>query len=244
MLNSTQDAKVRKIIATSTLLKAKFGKLENWVADDPLDSLVAVILSQNTSDANSWPAFQALKKRFPNWEQLLTADTKIIARTIRSGGLANIKAKRIKSVLREIKQKRGKLDLSFLSQLPTPQAREFLLSLNGVGPKSAAVVLNFAFNRPTFPVDTHVYRVSQRLGLIDSRVSREKAHELMEELVPDKEKRSYHVNLIRLGRKVCIARNPRCSQCPLQKHCNYYGEFYLPQQRNERKSGSLAKGHD
>jgi len=237
MQNSTRNSKVRRIIATCALLKAKFGKPENWVvdsplSDNPLDSLVAVILSQNTSDKNSWPAFQALKKKFPNWEQLLNADTAIIAKTIRSGGLANIKAKRIKSVLGEIKQKRGKLDLSFLSQLPTVEAREFLLSLNGVGPKSAAVVLNFSFNRATFPVDTHVYRVSQRLGLIPANVSREKAHELMDELVPDKEKRSYHVNLIRLGRKICIARNPRCSQCPLKKHCNYYKEVYSPQQRN------------
>lgn len=224
--------KREKVKRTAALLSKHFGKQNKWVADDPLDSLVAVILSQNTSDANSWPAFKALKKKFPKWEQLLLADVATIASVIRRGGLANMKARRIKGVLREIKEKTGKLDISFIAHLPTAQAREFLLSLNGIGPKSAAVVLNFAFNRPTFPVDTHVYRVSQRLGLISAKISREKVHDVMEELVPDQIKRSYHIDLIRLGRAVCVARNPRCDQCPVKKQCNYYREIYVPQHRS------------
>ncbi len=211
---------------TASVLKNFYGEPEPWIAQDPLDSLVAVILSQNTSDKNSWPAFRNLKKTYPEWEAVIVAPTRRIASAIKHGGLANIKARRIKSVLQEIKNKRGELDISFLSGLSTEEARGFLLSLNGVGPKSAAVVLNFAFGRPAFPVDTHVYRVSKRLGLIPEKVSREKAHEVMEKLVPDEEKTAYHLNLIRLGREICISRKPRCLQCPLKKQCVYYKNVF------------------
>ncbi len=219
--------KTEKIRRTSAILKNFYGEPKPWVVIDPLDTLIAVILSQNTSDKNSWPAFKKLKAAYPTWEQVMLAPPSKIARVIKRGGLANIKAKRIKQVLKEIKKRRGKLDISFLNDLTTEQARSFLLSLNGVGPKSAAVVLNFAFGKPAFPVDTHVYRVTKRLGLIGENVSREKAHKLLEEMVPNKEKTSYHLNLIRLGRETCISRKPRCEQCPLKKHCNYYKEVFL-----------------
>ena len=223
------QSKKSKVKTTAAILKRFYGEPVAWKSDSPLDALVAVILSQNTSDKNSFPAFRNLKKIFPTWDQVVIADEKKIAGAIRSGGLANIKAKRIKELLREIKRRIGKLDISFLADLPTAEAREFLLSLNGVGPKSAAVVLNFAFGRAAFPVDTHVYRVSKRLGLISEKTSREKAHEVMEALVPDAEKQSYHLNLIRLGREVCVARKPRCEKCPLKLQCNYYKEVFSKQ---------------
>ncbi len=224
MANLTMQRKVEK---TARILKNLYGEPKPWIADTPLDCLIAVILSQNTSDKNSFPAFANLKKLFPTWEQVIVADEKKIANAIQRGGLANIKAKRIKSVLAEIKQKTGKLDISFLSQVPTEQAREFLTSLNGVGPKSAAVVLSFAFNKPTFPVDTHVFRVTRRLGLHEEKTP-EKAQKL-ESLVPDKLKQSYHLNLIRLGREVCISRKPRCGECPLNNNCNYYKTVFKKQ---------------
>ena len=218
--------KKSKVKATVAILKKFYGKPKAWKAESPLDCLVAVILSQNTSDKNSFRAFQKLKKTFPMWAAVMVADESKIASAIRSGGLANIKAKRIKEVLKEIKQRFGKLDISFLADMSTAQAREFLLSLKGVGPKSAAVVLNFAFGRAVFPVDTHVYRVSQRLGLIGEKVSREKAHEVMEALVPNAVKQSYHLNLIRLGREICVERKPRCETCPLKRQCKYYAEEF------------------
>lgn len=219
----------KKIKRTAAILKHFYGEPKPWKSDSPLDCLVAVILSQNTSDKNSFPAFHNLKKLFPTWQGVVKADEKKITAAIRRGGLANIKAKRIKEVLVEIKRRTGKLDISFLSTMPTEKAREFLLSLKGVGPKSAAVVLSFAFGRAAFPVDTHVYRVSKRLGLIGEKVSAEKAAEIMENLVPDEQKQGYHLNLIRLGREVCISRKPRCEKCPLKKHCGYYKEVFQKQ---------------
>ncbi len=217
--------KVQKVKKTWAILEGFYGAPEPWVADTPLDALIAVILSQNTSDKNSFPAFRNLKKTFPSWEQVVVADERKIAAAIKRGGLANIKAKRIKNVLREIKNRTGRLDISFLSQLPTEEALEFLLSLNGVGPKSAAVVLSFAFGKPTFPVDTHVYRVTHRLGLHSEKTT-EKAHEVLEQIVPDELKQTYHLNLIKLGRKVCVARKPKCNQCPLKNQCKYYKEVF------------------
>ncbi len=214
-----------KIKRSNAILKKLYGVPEKLSVKAPLDVLIAVILSQNTSDKNSVPAFENLKKTFSTWERVMNASEAKIAKAIKRCGLANVKAKRIKEVLIAIRQRIGKLDISFLGNLPTVQASEFLLSLKGVGPKSAAVVLNFAFGMPTFPVDTHVYRVSRRLGLI-GEISREKAHVILEELVPDKEKTSFHLNLIKLGREICTARKPRCLQCPLKKHCVYFKKVF------------------
>ncbi len=210
---------VKKTTRVCTLLERRFGRPGGWRTKSPLDALVGVILSQNTSDRNSRPAFRALKKTFSSWEKVLKAPTKSIAKVIRSAGLANIKAKRIKESLKEIKRARGRLDLSFLSALPTEKAKKFLLSLYGVGPKSAAVVLNFSFGRPEFPVDTHIYRVTRRLGLVPLKASREKTQEIMNSLVPDGEKTPCHVNLIQLGRTICRPGVPLCSTCPLNRAC-------------------------
>ena len=226
----SKASKIKKVNHTCAILEKFYGVPVAWKSDSPLDALVAVILSQNTSDKNSFPAFAELKRTFPTWEAVMNTDERKIAVAIRRGGLANIKAKRIKQVLGQIVEKTGKLDISFLSKLSTEDARQFLLSLNGVGPKSAAVVLNFAFGKPAFPVDTHVYRVSKRLGLIGEKVSRERAHEEMEKLVPDQQKQSYLLNLIRLGREVCHARKPKCGKCPLKKECKYYVQVF---QKNE-----------
>lgn len=200
-------------------LERRFGPLEPPRATDPLEELVWTVLSQHTSDANAERAFRALRERFPSWEAVLAARTAALARAIRSGGLANTKAARIRQILREIAGREGRLDLSRLRTLPDEEVRAYLTSLPGVGPKTAAVVMAFALGRDAIPVDTHVHRVSRRLGLVPPRASAERADALLHELVPAELRTPLHVGLIRLGREVCTARSPRCGACPLADLC-------------------------
>jgi len=186
---------------------------------DPLSELIRAILSQNTSDVNSGRAFQSLMATFSTWEMVEKASSDDIAEAIKSGGLNRIKAERIKRILEGILASRGSLDLEFLRGLSIPEAKAWLKGLPGVGPKTAGCVLLFALGRPVLPVDTHVYRVSRRLGLINSRVSPERAHELLEEIVPPKAIYQFHVNILAHGRSVCRARSPLCRDCVLGEDC-------------------------
>lgn len=190
-----------------------------------VDELVCTILSQNTNDRNRDIAFNALKKRFATWEEVIRADEEDIIDAIRIAGLANQKGPRIKAVLTRIKQERGDLDLSFLSDLPVEEAREWLLRFNGVGRKTAAIVLQFSLNKPAFPVDTHIYRVTGRLGVRPEALSVEQTHILMEKLIDPSEYYAGHLNLIRLGRELCRARKPECLRCPLNDLCRYFQEI-------------------
>jgi endonuclease-3 len=162
-----------------------------------------------------------MRERYPTWEAVASAPVEELAETIRSGGLANQKAPRIQAVLRAIKDARGDYSLDWLRDLPTPDARQFLLGLPGIGPKCAAIVLCFALGRPVIPVDTHVFRVSWRLGLIPKSLGEAKAHDALEAIIPEPLVYRFHVALIRHGRAVCKAQNPRCAQCPLQDLCAY-----------------------
>ena len=199
-----------------------YGPLE-WVpSKDPLSELVLTILSQHTSDLNRDRAFATMRERFPMWEEVRDAPIDELAAAIRAGGLANIKAPRIQQVLRTITEERGALDISFLIDAPMEEAREWLAGLNGVGPKTAACVLVFACGHPALPVDTHVYRVSQRLGLIGPRTSAEKAHAELEAIVEPPMRYSFHIYLIRHGREVCKAQRPLCEVCAVSKWCVYY----------------------
>jgi endonuclease-3 len=184
--------------------------------------LVGTILSQNTNDVNRDRAFARLRERFPDWSQVRDAPAEEVIETIRSAGLANQKGPRIQEALRRITQERRELSLDFLADLPLEEARTWLLSLDGVGPKTAAIVLLFSLGRPAFPVDTHVHRVSRRLGLIGQRTSAEKAHGILEEWLPQHWYYAFHVNVIRHGRQVCHARKPRCEICVLRDLCDYY----------------------
>lgn len=177
------------------------------------------MLSQHTSDLNSERAFHALRGAFPTWEDVVAARSAAVADVIRSGGLANTKAARIQAILREIAEREGRYDLSRIRGLDDAGAREYLTSLPGVGPKTAAVVMAFALGRDAIPVDTHVHRVARRLGLIPPTASAERAHDLLAEIVPDDLKTPLHVGLIRLGREVCKAQVPRCGDCPLADLC-------------------------
>jgi endonuclease-3 len=188
----------------------------------PLDQLISTILSQNTNDTNRDRAFLALRRRFSTWEELRDAEPEAVIATIRPAGLANQKGPRIQEVLREITRQRGALDLEFLSSLPPEQALSWLQSFKGVGPKTASIVLLFAFGKPAFPVDTHIYRVTGRLGLRPARMSVEQAHAYLAGLFPSDTYYALHLNLIRLGREICHARKPDCPVCPLNQLCDYY----------------------
>jgi endonuclease-3 len=189
---------------------------------DPVDLLILTILSQNTSDVNSLRAFRLLKSVYPEKEDLLKASEEEIADKIRLGGLAEIKAHRIKEAMMRINQDAGALDLGFLANLDKEEATNYLLSLPGVGPKTASVVLLFAFRMPTMPVDTHVYRVSRRLGLAPEEANLQKTQQILERITPPEKYLSLHLNLIRHGRDTCKARAPKHDNCGLRHLCDCY----------------------
>jgi endonuclease-3 len=187
----------------------------------PVDELVSTILSQNTNDINRDRAFEALKRKYPGWESVRDANSAEVIATIRVAGLANQKGPRIQQVLRAITAERGSLDLSFLASLPLEEARSWLMKFNGVGPKTAAIVLCFSLNRPAFPVDTHIYRVTGRIGLRPEKMTVEQAHPYLESLFPPETYYAAHLNIIRLGREICAARKPNCPVCPVRALCDY-----------------------
>ena len=190
----------------------------------PLDELISTILSQNTNDNNRDRAFDALRARYATWEDVRDAPEADIIETIRPAGLANQKGPRIQAVLRQITAEHGSLDLSFLENYTTEEAMKWLLKFKGVGPKTASIVLLFSLGKPAFPVDTHIYRVTGRLGLRPPKMSADKAHEHLAALSPPETYYPVHLSIIRLGREICKARKPQCEHCPLQDLCMYYIE--------------------
>lgn len=215
------EEKKRQVKFVTQNLEATYGIPRNISHEDPLDELIGTILSQSTTNINSGRAFESLKKKFPDWELARRARPASIAGAIKSGGLANVKSVVIKNVLNDIAARRGNLDLSFLKTAPLDEAREFLTSLKGVGPKTAACVLLFSCLRPLFPMDTHIFRITRRMGLLPEKISDQQAHALMEKLIPSKKHYSLHINLITHGRKICHPRNPKCEQCSLIEQCEY-----------------------
>jgi endonuclease III len=211
-----------KVSAILKLLRGNYGRRGFVKRKDAVGELVKTILSQNTSDRNSFRAYNNLKKRFKDWDVLRRAKATEIKAEIKLAGLANIKAARIKGALEEIKARRGSLSLGFLRGLDTRAGYEFLRSIKGVGPKTAAVVLLFSFGKPLMPVDTHVYRVARRLGILNGKAAREEAQERLSAAVPKDLIYEFHINLISHGREVCAARNPRCGVCNLKRLCEYY----------------------
>lgn len=216
------DGTGAKALEIHRRLRDAYGQPEKRPGRDAIGTLVLTIISQNTNDRLRDKAFARLRDEFPTWEQVRDAPADAIAEAIRIGGLGQQKARSIKAALQRITEERGGLDLDFLKDMSVDDARRWLLSMGGVGPKTAAIVLLFALDMPAFPVDTHVHRVSRRLGLIPPKASREKAHVLLEALLPEATYYPFHINLIRHGRAVCQARTPRCDVCPLQDVCDYY----------------------
>jgi endonuclease-3 len=211
----------QRVLTCISLLEEQYG-IPHADERDPVDLLVMTILSQNTSDTNSLRAFARLKSAFCDYEMVLVARDEAVADSIRAGGLAEIKARRIKEALSRIKQDARTISLSFLADMNPQGAMAYLQSLPGVGPKTASVVLLFAFSMPFLPVDTHVYRVSRRLGLLPEDIRLEKAQPILEKIVPVEKYLSLHLNLITHGRLICRARNPKHEECVLRNCCDYY----------------------
>ena len=216
---------VNKAQAIYGLLQESFGTPEWRLPLDAMDELISTILSQNTNDRNRDIAFFALKKKFPEWEEVRTAKLDDIINLIRPAGLANQKGSRIQAVLQQIKQERGDLSLEFLKSMPPNEAHAWLVRFKGVGLKTAAIVMQFALGMPAFPVDTHVYRVSGRLGLRPQKMTVDAAHEHLASLFLPETYGPAHLNLIHLGREICLARKPDCEHCPLTLHCTYYQQL-------------------
>ena len=211
----------RRARAVHRKLLAAFG-MPTWRNPlPPIDELISTILSQNTNDLNRDRAFNALRRRFPTWEAVRDARRRDVIAAIRVAGLANQKGPRIQEGLREITRQKGNLNLGFLQDLPLEEARAWLMRFKGVGPKTAAIVLLFSLGRPAFPVDTHIQRVSGRIGLRPDRMPVEKTHGHLEALFPPSTYHAAHLNLIRLGREICHPRRPECPRCPVRQLCDY-----------------------
>jgi len=226
----SRRALVKRIERIALALESEYGPKVWRRKDDPLSQLIKTILSQNTTDTNSLRAFDNLRSRFPTWAQANEAPVKEVADTIRGGGLARIKAERIKKILAQVCETHPGCDLSFLSGWPTDRIKEFLGQFIGVGEKTIACVLLFALGRAVMPVDTHILRVSKRLGLIPERTDAPKAHQLLQAAVPADLVYPFHLNLIQHGRRTCKARGPACQRCVLRRKCPAY-QFFMAQSR-------------
>lgn len=231
------NATPRRLRAIHARLARRFGPLETPRTVDPLDELVWTVLSQHTSDLNAERAFDQLRAAYPTWRSVVDAPSTELADAIRSGGLANTKAPRIQAILREVRDREGGFTLEALRAMSDADARSYLTSLPGIGPKTAAVVLSFALGRDAMPVDTHVHRVTKRLGIVAPTASAERADRLLHDLVPDGLRTPLHVAFIRLGREICKAPTPRCAECPLNDLCPTAPQ-YLPARRRRRRSGA------
>jgi len=183
---------------------------------DPLDILILTILSQNTNDTNRDRAYESLKEKFPSYEAIVKADVEKLAEAIQVGGLHRQKARRIQKILRAIQAEHGKFSLDHLKELSREEALQDLLQHDGVGKKTAGIVLTFSLNKPYFPVDTHITRITRRLRLIKNK---QDPHDVMNRLVPDHLKYQLHLHLIRHGRETCKARKPLCEPCVINDLC-------------------------
>jgi len=210
--------KVSRVVAA---LEKRFGGPSVRRDHDLIGSFVLTTLSQHTSDRNAERAFDVLKGRFPDWADVANATPRAIAAAIRSAGLANQKSGRIRDFVRWVKTTFGDYDLEPIRQMPTDEITRLFTSVNGIGIKTVSVVLLFSLGRDVFPVDTHVHRICRRVGLVPDRVTAEQTHHRMAELIPRGKSMSLHVNMLRLGRTICLARGPKCPECPLRRLCNY-----------------------
>jgi endonuclease-3 len=214
-----------RVRRTTDALRRQYGVPDPGPPDPPLDSLVETVLSQHTSDVNSGRAFASLRRRFCRWEEVECAPLAGVVDAIRTAGLANTKAPRIRAILAELRARHGRPTLAPLRRMDDAAAMEHLRSLPGVGPKTAACVLMFSLRRDVFPVDTHVHRLCRRLGFVPPSASAEKTQTLMAGLVPRGRAMEFHINLIRHGRRVCQAIRPRCAACVLARLCPSAGRL-------------------
>ncbi len=221
-MQATHQELKRQVRTVDRRLVRVYGEPRPMRRGDAVGQLVGTILSQATTDRQTERSYENLRRRFPTWEQVRDAPVAAIAREIRSSGLSQQKAPVIKAALQHITRERGKLDLNFLKRMPVDEARRWLMQIAGVGPKTASIVLLFSFRMPAFPVDTHIFRVTKRLGWVPEPATYEKAHQVLGELIPPDRYYPLHINLIRHGREICVAGVPRCEVCPLTDVCEWY----------------------
>ena len=213
-------SKRKFIIKCNSLLIKHFGiPPRNKKLPDPLDMLIATILSQNTNDNNSYKAYQNLKSRYKSWDELVNVKRATIESVIRVAGLARQKSEAIKNLIDSLKRS-GNISIDFVKQLDNNLAIERLTNYKGIGVKTASCVLLFALDRNICPVDTHVHRTTNRIGIVSEKTP-DKTFFALNKNFPEKIAHSFHTNLIRLGREICKPTNPSCGICPLLKICNY-----------------------
>ena len=213
------------VAGTVELLLSEYGPFDEEPRLDPAHEVVLTILSQHTSDINSSRAFKLLMERFGSLEAVAQGSIADIEVAISPGGLARVKAPRIKEVLNLILELNGSLDLSFLREMPLNEAKEWLKQLPGIGPKSAGIILCFSLGMPAMAIDTHIYRVCRRLGLIGPKVTADKAHDILEAMVAPEQVFQFHVGFITHGRQVCKAPRPRCAECVVAARCPSRSQF-------------------
>lgn len=211
-----------KYAPIAAALTEVYGELDWSRNQDGMDELISCILSQSTNDLNRDRAFARLKERFPNWEGARFAALDDLIDAVRPAGLANQKAPRIQDALAIIYDKAGEYSIDFLNDLPLDEAKAWLVSLKGIGPKTAAIVLCFAYGRPAFPVDTHIFRVCKRVGFLPQKLSADDAHPVMEAIAPPADYYQFHIQVIQHGRDTCRARKPACERCAISGHCDYF----------------------
>lgn len=222
-------------------LEERYGKSRFISRFDPMEELVSCILSQHTADANSFPTFTRLRETYAEWQEVVDAGPEVLAEVIRKAGLADQKAKSIIRSLTEIHDRTGGYSLDHLRGQPMHEAREWLESLPGVGPKTASIVLCFSFGMGAIPVDTHVFRVSKRLGLIPETSDEKKAHDLLLDIVAPEDAFRYHTALIQHGRHLCKARIPLCELCPLVGSCPWFKKVGPEKERARLKKKRSKK---
>mgnify|MGYP000851305502 FL=1 len=221
-LVGANEETLQKALEVYRVLVRTYGERPYRQHHEAVDELVLTILSQNTSDLNSGRAFANLREVYPSWEDVLAAPPDRLAEAIRAGGLAQIKAPRIQAALQRILAERGAFELEFLRRMPVAEAKAWLTGLDGVGAKTAACVLLFGLGIPAFPVDTHVHRVTRRLGIAPAKASPEQVSAWFEALLPAELYYPYHVLVIQHGRELCKAQRPRCEMCPLSILCDFF----------------------
>lgn len=220
-----KELRPRTFQRVDALLEECYGHVEQHVVEGPLNSLICTILSQNTTDANSFPAFERLRDHFGgDWKAALEAGPEAYVPLIKSAGLAPTKSKRIYAMLQQLHEEHGELSLEHICDMAPDDAEEYLLSFKGVGPKTVSIVLLFECDMPFFPVDTHVHRVTGRLGWLPEKASAEKAHVILTDAVPPELHYQLHLNLVKHGRETCHPSRPECHCCPISRFCDAYRE--------------------
>ena len=215
-------------LALMELLDKEYGPFEWEPRYTPASELVYTVLSQHTSDVNSKRAFENLMKTFGSLQAIADAEVPQIEDAIRTAGLFRVKAPRIKAVLNQVLEEVGSFDLSFLRDMPLDEAKAWLRKLDGIGPKTAAIILCFSLGMPAMPVDTHIYRVAKRLGYIGPKVTADQAHDILEPMVPPDDVFRFHLYVINHGRRVCKALRPLCDRCVLAWGCPSRSKFQRP----------------